>query len=98
MPDEPPLPASGHGRGATPAPYTVEQVRQALAQDPRTNELGVQIAFVGERLHLSGAAASAEHRDAILAVAREVAPGCELVDDVTVNDLTEGASGTGEAL
>jgi hypothetical protein len=55
-------------------PYLAEQVRDALAQDPRVGELGVDVVVDGETVTLSGTVASAESREAVADVARELLP------------------------
>jgi hypothetical protein len=75
---------TGGAPGHEPADYVISHIQEALARDPRTTELGVDVALSGDRAVLSGAVASAAHRDAIGEVAAEVAVGYQVVNDVTV--------------
>jgi osmotically-inducible protein OsmY len=76
-----------------PDPYLVERVRNALAEDPRVGELGIDVAVEGTRLVLAGEVATDERRDAVAEVALEQAPGHHVDNRVTVVALAE----TGEA-
>jgi hypothetical protein len=40
--------------------YLAERIRTALAQDPRVNELGIQVVIVGGRAVVTGSVATAE--------------------------------------
>jgi hypothetical protein len=74
-----------------PVEYVVEHVRERLASDPRVAELGVHVSVHGQRLFLDGVVHSPDHRDAIVAVAREVAPDYEICADVAVTEPADGA-------
>jgi osmotically-inducible protein OsmY len=67
-----------------PAEYLVEHIRARLADDPGVAELGIAVAVHGQRVFLNGCIHTDEHRDAIVAVARKVAAGYEVHDDLTV--------------
>jgi osmotically-inducible protein OsmY len=58
--------------------YLVARIRQALATDPRTGELELDIEVVGDRIYLTGTVATEERREAVEAVVREVAPDQEV--------------------
>ena len=76
--------------------YRVEHLRDALAHDPATTELDVQISLAGERLVLTGYAGTEAHRQAITDVSRRILPDVEIVNEM---DLTEfGAGGEPESL
>ena len=68
----------------TPDDYVVGHVRDALASDERTGVLDVHVAVVAGRLVLTGHVATAARRDAVTAVAAEVAPDLDLVNELTV--------------
>lgn len=70
--------------GREPADYVISHVRDALAHDPRTTELGVDVTLAGERVVLTGTVASVPHREEIGRVAAEVARGYAVVNDVDV--------------
>lgn len=78
-----------------PAEYVISHIQEALAQDSRTTELGIDVALSGGRAVLTGSVASAAHRDAIGQVATEVVSGYEVVNDVSVVACDE-AGGTEE--
>ena len=64
--------------------YVVGHLQDALAHDPRVNELGVTVAVCGQRLFLSGTVPTAERRDAVGVVAAELAPDCQVVNEIVV--------------
>ena len=71
------------------AEYVVGHLQDALAHDPRVNELGITVAVRGTRLFLSGTASTVERRDAVTLVAAELAPECEIVNEVAVAAYAE---------
>ena len=62
----------------------VAQLRQALAEDPRCNELNIEVTREADRLVLSGQVATAERRVIIATVACEVVPDLTIENRVTV--------------
>lgn len=68
--------------------HTNQRVEQAIANDARTNELGVRIECIDHRVLVRGEVASQERRDAVLTVVREQLPGAELVDHLRLSDAT----------
>jgi hypothetical protein len=63
------------GRHHPPVPeYLVGQVLAALAEDPRTNVLDLQVRVAGGRVILLGVVSSSERRRAAERVARETVP------------------------
>ncbi len=66
-----------------PVKYLVGRLRQALAEDPRTNLLDVQITIRAGKAFLMGQVESAELRSAAEDVAREQLPS----DLLLVNEL-----------
>ncbi|MDQ3680784.1 MAG: BON domain-containing protein [Actinomycetota bacterium] len=78
--------------GPSPAPpadgeYLAQHVREALARDPRVAELGISVTVEPGEVYLSGEVTTGERRHAIVTVAREVLPGHQIRDQVTVTPL-----------
>ena len=69
--------------------HTNQRVEQAIANDARTNELGVRIECIDHRVLVRGEVASQERRDAVLAVVREQLPKAEIVDHLRLSDATD---------
>ncbi|MCG5053101.1 MAG: BON domain-containing protein [Myxococcales bacterium] len=68
-----------------PVKYLVAKVREALAQDPRTNVLDVHVRVEGERVYLLGTVELAARKKALETVVQEILPpGMILVNNVTV--------------
>jgi osmotically-inducible protein OsmY len=84
------------GPGGEPADYVIGRVQDALAHDPRTMELGIDVTLSGDRAVLTGTVASPDQRDAIGRVTAEMAPGYQVVNDVTV--MASGEAGEAEEL
>ena len=69
----------------TEAPeYTIGRVQQALATDPRTGELELDVRIAGGRIFLTGSVATRERCLAVETVVREVAPGHRISNDLSV--------------
>lgn len=64
--------------------YLAARLRQALAEDPRTTELGVRVTVRGDNVLLSGDVASPDRRAELEAVIHDVAPELTVIDDVKV--------------
>lgn len=69
--------------------YLAARLRRALAEDPRTTELGVRVTVRGDHVLLSGDVASAERRGELEAVIHDVAPELTVLDDVKVTPVGE---------
>jgi hypothetical protein len=67
-----------------PKHYLIGRVREALATDPRVNELTIQVTVAGDKIFLTGTVATAERRDAISAVVEELLPEYEIHNETTV--------------
>ena len=76
-------------RPGDPAPYLAEHVRQALAQDPRLGELGVDVEVSGGTVVLSGTLPSPERREAATQVVRDLLPGHRVRNETRVATLPE---------
>lgn len=70
-------------------PYLAQHLHEALASDPRVNELGIEVEIEGETVVLRGTLTSPEQREAVTRVARDVAPDHQVRNETTVKDLTE---------
>ena len=77
--------------GPEPLPdaYLLQHVQDALASDGRARELGVDVTVAGRRLVLNGTVATADQREAICDVVREVAPDHEVVNELAVMSTDE---------
>jgi hypothetical protein len=67
----------------TPTAYREEELRQALAADPRVAETELDVRIAGGRIMISGTVPTQDRRDAVAAVTREHCPDLE-VDNRTV--------------
>lgn len=67
-----------------PEQYLAARLRRAIAEDPRTTEMGVRITVRGGTALLSGDVASPERRAELEAVIHDVAPELTVLDDVKV--------------
>jgi hypothetical protein len=72
-----------------PAEYVAQKLRDALAADARTGELGLDVHLVGERFVVRGTVGSDARRSAINDVARDVAPDVEIVNETDVKEVNE---------
>lgn len=72
-----------------PDAYLAEQVRDALALDPRLHELGIRVTVLAarRRVVLAGVVATPERRAWALEVARRTLPEFEVDDDLGVPRL-----------
>jgi osmotically-inducible protein OsmY len=74
---------------AEPQEYLVHHIQDALATDPRARELGVDVQVTGERVVLTGTAATPAQRAAIAEVVEELAGGYEVVNEMAVLSADE---------
>jgi hypothetical protein len=65
--------------------HVARRLEKALADDERTNELGVRIQATDERVIAVGEVASEERRQAVLSVLREHDPGRTVTDQITIS-------------
>lgn len=70
-------------------PHTSQRVEQAVANDARTNELGVRIECIDRHVFVRGEVASEQRRAAVLTIVREQLPAAEIVDHLRVSDATQ---------
>jgi hypothetical protein len=67
-----------------PPEYLIGHIQKALATDPRTGELELDVRIAGGRIFLTGAVATEERLAAVEQVVREVAPGLPIANELTV--------------
>jgi hypothetical protein len=72
---------------AEPKHYLVGRIREALACDGRVSELEIDITIAGRRIFLAGEVATEGRRLAVAEVARDAAPGYDIVNEVDVTSL-----------
>ena len=77
--------------------YVIGHIQQALATDPRTGELELDVRIAGGRIFLTGSVATKERCVAVEEVVREVAPGLDVANELTVT-AAEIAPGPEEPL
>lgn len=64
--------------------YVVARLRRALAEDPRTSEMGVRVTVRGEQVLVSGDVASEQRRTQLAEVLADAAPNMNVYNDVRV--------------
>ncbi|MGK8488687.1 BON domain-containing protein [Nocardia asiatica] len=64
--------------------YLVARLRRALAEDPRTAELGVQVTIRGDVVVLGGEVSSDQRKQQMETVVREQLPHARIHNDVHV--------------
>lgn len=74
-----------HDERAEPQ-YRAARLHRALAEDPRTNELGVQVTLRGDDVYLTGTVASEQRRAELDEVVAEREPGLRVHNHVRVAD------------
>lgn len=72
-----------------PPKYLAQRLRDAIAADPRTGELGLEVVVAADGLTIRGVVTSEERRLAIAAVAEETVPGTEVRNETTVKEVHE---------
>lgn len=71
--------------------YLVAHIREKMAQDPRVNELELEIQVTtGRKVFIMGTVPTRERQQAISEVARELLPDHEIHNQTTVQVLAEG--------
>jgi osmotically-inducible protein OsmY len=73
-----------------PPEYLAEHVQDALARDPRLNELGITVTISGDKAFLSGDVATDARREAAATVAADLLPDHQIHNHVTVVDRSHG--------
>ena len=73
-----------------PSRHLVARIREALAEDPRTNVMDVQVMISSGKVFLMGSVACDQRRVAVMQVARELLPSSlELVSELWIQSLPE---------
>ncbi|HTU75406.1 MAG TPA: BON domain-containing protein [Trebonia sp.] len=67
--------------------YIEGRIKRALAEDPRTHELGVLAEIEGDTVVLRGEVAGAERRLLVAEVAATAAPGLIVRNEVSVTEV-----------
>jgi hypothetical protein len=67
--------------------YVAVRIKRALAEDPRTHELGVRADIEGDAVVLRGEVAGAERRLLVAEVAATAAPGLVVRNEVSVTEV-----------
>jgi osmotically-inducible protein OsmY len=70
-------------------PYLAEHVREALAQDARVGELGVEVEISDETVILSGTLTTPERQEAATAVVHDLLPDHHVRNEIAVTDHPE---------
>jgi osmotically-inducible protein OsmY len=70
--------------GREPPQYLVQRLRRAIAQDPRTAELGVQVKVRGAVVFLTGEVVTRQRCERLAEVVAEIAPELTVHNDVHV--------------
>jgi osmotically-inducible protein OsmY len=72
-----------------PPQYVASRIREALAEDERTTELGIRVLVRDDRVFLQGQVTGEHHRGRVLEVVHEVAPELEIHDELSVLGTAE---------
>lgn len=73
-----------------PSRHLVAKIREALAEDPRTNVLDVQVMVSSGKVFLMGTVACDERRRAVVEVAGELLPpSFQLVNELWIETVSE---------
>jgi osmotically-inducible protein OsmY len=74
----------------TEAPqYSAARLQQAMAEDPRTTELGIKVTVRPGHVFLRGEVMSAVRRDRLAEVVAELAPDLQIHNEVRVSEVAE---------
>lgn len=72
-----------------PDEYRIEELRDAFAKDPRIGELGIDVKLAAGDVFVRGSVTTAERREAIGEVARDLMPDRAVHNEVTVEELSD---------
>jgi hypothetical protein len=93
------MPAAADAPGGPLDPeYLVEHLRGALATDPRVLQQGLDVVVTGHLVIVRGSVPTRTVRDGVVAVAHDLVPGLQVVNDVEVTPTPEPAVGDVEDL
>ena len=68
--------------------YLIERIHEALATDPRVNELELEVSVAAGRVYVTGTVASQERQEAVADVVAELAPDRDVHNQTTVVHLS----------
>jgi len=71
--------------------YLVGHLQDALANDPRVGMLDVKVMVINEKVHLTGQVNSETRRQIVEEVVGELLPGTEILNELTLLELTPPA-------
>lgn len=69
--------------------YVAARVQQAIAEDGRTNELGIRVDVRGDQVFLRGQVTGDDQRHLLTEVAQEAAPGLTVHNEVTCVEVRD---------
>jgi hypothetical protein len=72
-----------------PPQYVAARVQRAIAEDERTNELGIKVDIRGDQLFLRGQVCEGAQRERVAEVAAEAAPGLVVHNEVICVEVGE---------
>jgi osmotically-inducible protein OsmY len=72
-----------------PKGYLVQHIKDAFAHDPRVSELEIEVKIRANRVFLRGTVPTEERREALAAIAGDVARGHEIHNETVVATLSE---------
>lgn len=81
------VPAANHERASEA--YAIGHLRERLAEDPRTNELDIEIEQSQDRLLLRGEVSVAERRQTVEKIASECFPGYVIENQIRIINFNE---------
>jgi osmotically-inducible protein OsmY len=71
--------------------YLVARIQEAFANDPRLGILDIKILIRENTIYLAGEVETDEQREALEAVVQDVAPGCQIRNEVSMRELAGAA-------
>jgi osmotically-inducible protein OsmY len=66
--------------------YVAAHIHEALAEDPRVAEPGIEVTVAGDRVFLTGTVMTATQREAAGELTRSLVDGLEICNDLEVLD------------
>ena len=79
----------GTGTTKPPLQYAVAHLRESLAEDPRCNELDIEIDQAGDRILLRGEVVQPDRRETVERIAREKFPDCTIDNQIRILNLSK---------
>jgi osmotically-inducible protein OsmY len=69
--------------------YLIARIQEALATDPRTGELELDVRMAGGRIFLTGTVSTVERCGAVEEVVRELAPGYQVSNELSCVEVSD---------